>query len=543
MTLTFAHLVIAPILLPLATAALMLPLGEQRRPLKAAIAIVSTLATTGIALALLRFADAAAPDGGTSASVYLLANWPAPFGIVLVLDRLSALMLTLTSIVALAALVFSIARWHSAGLHFHALLQFLIAGLNGVFLTGDLFNLFVFFEVLLAASYGLVLHGSGVLRVKAGLHYIAVNLAASALFLVGVSLIYSAAGTLNMADLAARIPAVPESERMLIEAGAAILGIAFLVKAGMWPLCFWLPSTYSVVAPPVAAMFSIMTKVGIYVILRLWLLVFGADAGASASFGDGWLLIGGIATIVFGSVGVLASQDLARLASFNVLVSSGTLLAVIAAGSAAITGGALFYLVSSTLAISAFFLLIELIERGRIAGADVLAVTAEALGEEEEESEEPVGIAIPATMAILGVGFAACALLLAGLPPLAGFIAKFLMLTAMFQTAGPAAASPDATVWVLLAMLMLSGLAVMIAMMRAGIRVFWVPLESTVPTVRVLEMLPIVGLLSLAVALTVQAGPVARYMQATAESLHAPQGYVKDVLSTPRLERQPEGSP
>ena len=171
-----------------------------------------------------------------------------------------------------------------------------------------------------------------------------------------------------MADVAAKIPSVADSDRMLLEAGAAILGIAFFVKAGMWPLCFWLPSTYPVIAPPVAAMFSIMTKVGVYVILRLWLLLFGAEAGASAYFGHEWLLVGGIATVVFGCVGLLASQDLPRLASFNVIVSSGTLLAVIAVGSAAVTGGALLYLVSSTLTLSAFFLLIELIERGRSRG-------------------------------------------------------------------------------------------------------------------------------------------------------------------------------
>jgi multicomponent K+:H+ antiporter subunit D len=302
----------------------------------------------------------------------------------------------------------------------------------------------------------------------------------------------------------------------------------------------WLPNTYSVVTPPVAAMFSIMTKVGIYVILRIWLLLFGAEAGASASFGHEWLLIGGIATVIFGSIGLLASQDLARLASFNVIVSSGTLLAVIAIGSAAVTGGALFYLVSSTLAISAFFLLIELVERGRIPGADVLAVTAESFGDDEDEAVEPVGIAIPTTMAILGIGFACCALLLAVLPPLSGFIAKFLMLTAMFQSTEP---GTGATVWVLLALLLLSGLAAMYAMMRAGIRAFWVPLESTVPTVRFLEMLPIVGLLVLCVALTVQAGPVARFMQATADRLHAPATYTGEVLSAPRVERQQEGTP
>jgi len=537
-TLSFAHLIIAPILLPLATAALMLPIDERRRTLKGGIGIVSACASLAVALALLAQADAE-PTGTGSASTYLLGNWPAPFGIVLVVDRLSALMLALTGTVVLAGLVFSIARWHSAGSHFHSLVQFLLAGLNGVFLTGDLFNLFVFFEVLLAASYGLVLHGSGTLRVKAGLHYIAVNLTASSLFLIGVSLIYGSTGTLNMADLATRIASLAESERMLLEAGAAVLGMAFLVKAGMWPLCFWLPGTYTVVAPPVAAMFSIMTKVGIYVILRLWLLLFGAEAGASAYFGQGWLMIGGIATVGFGTIGLLASQDLARLASYNVLVSSGVLLAVIAAGSAAVTGGALFYLVSSTLAISAFFLLIELIERGRIAGADLLAVTAEAYGEDDQE-EEPVGIAIPATMAILAVGFAACVLLLAGLPPLTGFVAKFLMLHAMLGAGGEGAGT---TAWTLLILLLLSGLAVTIALMRAGIRVFWVPVESSVPTVRFLEMLPIVALLVLCIALTVKAEPVARFMQATAESLHAPQAYVTDVRSAPRAGQQKEGGP
>ena len=144
--------------------------------------------------------------------VYLLGNWPPPFAIVLVLDRLSALMLLLTALLALPALIFAMARWDRRGQHFHSLFQFLLMGLNGAFLTGDLFNLFVFFEVLLAASYGLALHGSGPLRVRAGLHYIAINLAASLLFLIGVSLIYGVTGTLNMADLAARVPLVPADE-------------------------------------------------------------------------------------------------------------------------------------------------------------------------------------------------------------------------------------------------------------------------------------------------------------------------------------------
>jgi multicomponent K+:H+ antiporter subunit D len=192
---------------------------------------------------------------------------------------------------------------------------------------------------------------------------------------------------------------------------------------------------------------------------------------------------------------------------------------------AAVTGGALFYLVSSTLAVCALFLLIELIERGRVAGADVLAVTADALAEGAEDPE-PVGVAIPTTMAILGGGFVACALLLAGLPPLTGFAAKVIMLAAMFHGGTP----PGAATWTLLALLMASGFAVMVGLMRAGIRVFWVPIESAVPSVRLLELGPVIGLLLLCGGLTVLAGPVAKFMQAAAESLHARQSYVRQVL-------------
>ena len=251
--------------------------------------VVVTFALACIAIALLRMSDAS-HTGITQ--VYRLGDWPAPFGIVLVLDRLSALMLLLTSILALAALVFSLARWHRAGAHFHPLFQFLLMGLNGAFLTGDLFNLFVFFELLLAASYGLLLHGSGLARVKAGLHYIVVNLVASLLFLIGVSLIYGVTGTLNMADLAARVPTIAADNRGLLEAGAGILAMAFLLKAGMWPLCFWLPTAYAAASPPVASIFAIMTKVGVYIVLRLSLLLFGEGAGASAGFGSELVVVG-----------------------------------------------------------------------------------------------------------------------------------------------------------------------------------------------------------------------------------------------------------
>lgn len=532
------HLIIVPVLLPLIVGASMLLLEEPRRRLKASLSLLSTLTLIGVAITLLQLAQ----DNGREIGVYLLGNWPAPFGIVLVLDRLSALMLLLSSILALASLLFSLARWHRAGPHFHPLFQFLLVGINGAFLTGDLFNLFVFFEVMLAASYGLVLHGSGTTRVKAGLHYIAVNLASSLLFLIGVALIYGVTGTLNMADLASRLPEVATADQALLRAGAAILGVAFLVKAGMWPLCFWLPTTYAAASAPAAAMFSIMSKVGIYVILRLWLLLFGAEAGSAAGFGGSWLFYGGLLTVGFGTIGALASQDMSRLAGYNVLVSSGTLLAVLGVTDMTITAGALFYLLSSTLAISAFFLLIELAERGRRAGADILAVTLEAFGETEEEpleAEEEVGIAIPATMAILGLSFVFCALLLAGLPPLSGFIGKFILLAAVLDSSGAGTVSLDA--WILLAAVILSGLAVVIAMTRAGIRTFWAPLGRSVPRVRLIEITPISLLLLLCVMLTVQAGPVMHYLQAAAEALHAPQSYIESVLSAPRAGQAAQG--
>src|SRR5690606_10767237 len=310
-----------------------------------------------------------------------------------------------------------------------ALFLLQLMGLNGAFLTGDLFNLFVFFEILLAASYGLLLHGSGTKRVKAGLHYVAINVATSLAFLVGVGLIYGVAGTLNMADLATIIPGTTGAELTLLQSGFAVLGIAFLVKAGMWPVGFWLVRTYAVAVPPAAALFAILSKVGIYALLRVYLLLFGGEAGWPTNFGEEWLLYGGIATIVYGTLGILAARTLSRVAGYCVLISSGTLLGTIGAGEGAVIGGALFYLVSSTLGISAFYLLLELVER-QDADASLRAV-AEPVFEDEYtgaravDDEDEIGVVIPASIALLGGGFIFCALLLAGLPPLSGFIAKF----------------------------------------------------------------------------------------------------------------------
>src|SRR5699024_2769035 len=235
-------------------------------------------------------------------------------------DRLAALMLLLTALLALAVMPYTLGRWRRMGVFFDPLVQLLLVGFNGAFLTADLFNLFVFFEVLLAASYGLALHGSGARRVGASLHYIVINLSASVLFLLGVSLIFGVTGSLNMAVLATLVPDLDAGTRLLFHAGAALLGMAFLIKAAIWPLGFWLPRTYSAATAPVAALFALMTKLGIYVLLRLSLLLFGAGAGAaSAHFGSSALLWLGIATLLTGAIGVAGARDLGKLAGYNVL--------------------------------------------------------------------------------------------------------------------------------------------------------------------------------------------------------------------------------
>lgn len=538
------HWLVAPVLLPLATAAAMLLLGDGRRQLKSVVNLLSTAAGLAIAVALL--VQVAGRDAPAAFGVYLPGNWPVPFGIVLVVDRLSALMAVLTGCVGLAALLFALARWQHAGVYFHMLFQLQLMGLYGAFLTADLFNLFVFFEVLLAASYGLLLHGGGGERVRAGLHYIAINLVASLLFLIGVAVLYGVTGTLNMADIAQKLPAVPESDRGLLHAGAAILAIAFLAKAGLWPLNFWLPPAYAAASAPAAAVFAILTKVGVYAVLRLWTLCFPPEAGASAGFGGQVLVWGGVITLAFGAVGMLASQRLDRLAGYAVIASSGTLVAAIGFGAPALGAGALFYLASSTLAACALFLLVELLERARQVevgppqlddGNDALPAFLDAeppRGVNLDDNEEALtGRAIPAALAFLGVAFTACALVTAGLPPLSGFVAKLTMLAALLELRTAAA-------WALFAALLVSGLFGAIALMRVGVRHFWTAQDRPAPRLRVIETLPIGGLLAATVALVLHAEGALAYARATADALQSPGLYIQAVMGARPVARLAE---
>lgn len=528
------HLNAVPIVLPLVTAAFLMLLGAKRRRTQSIVSILAALAGLVVALELLRRTNAS----GSIVSVYLAANWEAPFGIVLVSDRLSALMLVLVGVVGFCAALYAEAGWSRAGVHFHPLFQIALMGLNGAFLTGDLFNLFVFFEVLLAASYGLQLHGSGVSRVRSGLHYIAVNLLASSLFLIGLALLYGVIGSLSMADVAAKLPSITEKDRGILYAGSAILACAFLIKAAIWPLNSWLVPAYTASSAPVAALFALMTKVGIYVVVRLWTLLFSAEAGPSAHFGEPVLLLGGLATIAVGTVGLMGAIHLGRIASFSVIVSSGTVLTALGLGVPQMLAAGLFYMVSATLAVSALFILSELVERIGVDGRPQLKEVEVAPDEDtnlDDEEEPLVGRAFPVSIALLGMTFIACTLIVAGLPPLSGFIGKVSMLKAALG--GDAVGhinggSIRPAAWWIFALLLVSGLVATVSLSRAGIRHFWTSRVQLAVRVKPVEATAVVGLIVACVLLTVYAEGVLRYTSATAARLHSPRAYIEGVLST-----------
>ncbi len=530
------HVIILPIILPIVAGAIMLLLNERQRELKNRISITAAL---GIAISAIWLLVQVENPNTPDVFVYKLADWEAPFGIVLVADRLSALMVLVTAIIGTVALIYSTSRWAVLGPRFHSLLLLLLMGLSGAFLTGDLFNLYVFFEVLLAASYGLLLHSSGRRRVKAGLHYVAVNLAGSFFFLVGVGVIYALTGTLNMADLVVRMAELPADQVPLLKAGAAVLGVAFLVKSGAWPLNFWLPTTYSAAAAPVAASFSVMTKVGVYIILRLSHLLAGTD-GSFELFGASWLLFAGIGTILFATFGVLSTRHVPRIAGYATIISSGTILAIIGSGSEAVISAALYYLVGSTLGLAALFLLADQItrrERLEAAGHDVGPVFQDdyetALLSEFEGVE--LGADIPRGTALMASSFFLVTVLLVGLPPLSGFMAKFGILSgllAAWVAPGDAPlAGTQTAAWLLIALIVFSGFTMMLALVRSGIDTFWTNYEQAATmALRPAEAAAVLMLVLMAIGLAAFAGPALAYTDAASAYLAQPDAYVRAVL-------------
>ncbi|MDQ4061419.1 MAG: monovalent cation/H+ antiporter subunit D [Pseudomonadota bacterium] len=506
--------IITPIILP-AVVAPFLILALRHRPRgQRVVSVGATVLLLAVTIGLYVLAS----DG--VARPYLLGAWPAPFGIVLVLDRLSATMLLLTAVLALAVVLYASAGWDLRGRHFHVLFQFQLMGINGAFLTGDVFNLFVFFEVMLIASYGLLLHGGGPQRLTAGFHYVAINLVASTLFLFAVGLIYAVTGTLNMADLAVKVPQVAAADQALLRTGALLLFVVFAIKAALVPLHWWLPTAYSAASAPAVALFMIMTKVGAYSIMRLYTLVFGAGAGPLGDVAVPWIVPAALATLAIGALGTLGSRTLRDLVCFAVVWSMGSLLIAVGLFDAKGLTAALYYAIHSTLVGAALFLLVDLVVERRGRWADRLSASPPIARED-----------------LLAGLFFLAAIALAGLPPLSGFVGKLMILDA--TRGSPLAAW---TWWILLG----TSLVVIVALSRAGSVLFWKSravdgaADAEAPRSRRLPFTIVGSLIGSLALLTALAGPVTRHLEATAMQMLDTAGYVQAVLDLPMPVRTSE---
>lgn len=529
------HLLIAPVLIPAIIGPLMVLWMRHDLLQQRVFGVIASLLTLIVASQL----NIMASSG--EVFVYRLGNWRAPFGIVLMLDRLSALMLLLTGILAVFVQLYGIGSgWDRKGWHFHSLWLFQLMGINGAFLTGDAFNLFVFFEILLIASYGLMIHGGGPMRLRAGVQYISYNLAGSALFLAALGTLYAVTGTLNMADMAERVAMMPPEDTALLRTGAVLLMLVFAIKAAIVPLHFWLPSTYANAPGPVSALFAIMSKVGIYAIIRFFTLVFPSDTIVETLATD-LLLPAALITLTLGQLGVLGTRSLTRLASYAAIASIGTLVISIARfDTQGLTAG-LYYMIHSTLISAALFLVVDLIAARR--GGDIWLRLRPAIR----------------NTGLVSALFFLTAIAMVGLPPLSGFLGKLMILDATRD-------DPWMTwIW---AIILITSLLALVGFGRAGSILFWkshgldpepgndtdederpkpgpIPtkLETDEPIQDVddsaapwLAYLSVGSLLAGSVVLTLLAGPITGYLQDTAAQLTNPQLYHESVL------RQQEGA-
>jgi len=494
------HLPILPILIPLFAGAIMAMIPGDRLPLKRLISSLATFLQIPVAVGLLIGA-------GGGVLVYRLGDWPAPFGIILAVDRLSALMLFVASILAAAAWLYALRGDDRQGRGFHALFQFQIMGIFGAFLTGDLFNLFVFFEILLIASYALLLHGRTTERIRAGLHYVLLNIFGSSLFLIAVGALYAMTGTLNMADMALRIASAPPADAPLLGAAGTLLIIVFGLKAAVFPLYFWLPRAYAAAAAPVTALFAIMTKVGLYSILRVHTLIFGADAGDLSGLVHEALWVVALITLVAGCIGALGAASLERLVAYLVIVSVGTIAAGLALQTPEAIAATLYYLIHSTWIAGALFLL----------AGEFARMRGEVIG-----GRFVPGPPLPRPMLLGGLFFAA-AVSVAGMPPLSGFIGKLLLLSIV--------PTGWQTVFFYAAVLG-GGLLVITALGRAGSTLFW-RTDARLPGAvgcDAVRLSAAVLLLTAGVLLVILAQPLMDYLEAAAASLIDPKEYIRAVL-------------
>lgn len=506
------HLIIAPVVLPAMLAPFIIMVIRHHLDLQRVFSVAASVLLLGISFALM------GQSLGGEIQTYELGDWPAPFGIVLVLDRLSALMVLLTSVLALPIVLYAIGSgWDKRGRHFHALFHFQLMGVIGAFLTGDAFNLFVFFEVLLIASYGLMTHAGGTRRLRAGVQYVVYNLLGSTLFLFALGTLYAVTGTLNMADLAARVAEMPPEDTALLRVGAVLLLLVFAVKAALLPLHFWLPLSYANAPLPIAALFAIMTKVGAYSILRMYTLVFGPEVAVTQGLVGEWLLPAAMLTLAAGAIGILGSRDIGRLVAFAAISSMGTLLIAVGLFTPASTTAALYYMVHSTFATALMFLVADMVMERR--GPEITPRTP-----------------MPQSGLIASLFFVG-AIALAGMPPLSGFMGKLLVLQASWP------APERVAIW---AVVLIGSFVTIVGLARAGSLIFWKshaiaaepdpnpqdpPEIDTAPESSPgLTFSAAFALLAGLIALTIFAGPATEFASATAEQLFNPDHYINAVL-------------
>ncbi|RKF20382.1 monovalent cation/H+ antiporter subunit D [Alginatibacterium sediminis] len=486
------HLAILPIITPMLMGIILLfarlreNINDQR-----VIAICGQAIGLLISIVLLR---SVLLDGPI---VYQLGNWQQPYGIALYVDQLSALLVLLTSLVAFCAQAYSCAGEDKNGAFFHPLMMFQVAGISGAFLTADIFNLFVFFEILLMASYSLMIHGGGKNKVLANSHYVFLNLLGSSIFLIALGTIYAAFGTLSYADLSLKAQNIEGTQLLLAQAGIFLLFVVFALKSAMLPLHLWLAKTYSSTSAPVAALFAILTKVGLYCIWRIHGVVFGSGVDPLSAPVLQWLTPLALLTLALAAVGILGSKTLRQLASYLIIASVGSLLLVIAQHNPQASAAGFYYLIHSTLAGCAIFLLAGIVVRLRAKAQDRFVSTR----------------AMPSS-GLLSFLFLVIAIAMIGLPPLSGFIGKALLLKATM--------SSNWMVWSW-ALILISSFVSLIAMSRAASYLFWKasgePAEGDV--VHKLELIPLFVISMLLLALVVFANDVDGFTQSAAQQMHA----------------------
>jgi multicomponent Na+:H+ antiporter subunit D len=492
-------LVAVPILLPLLGAALCILAGRSRA-VQRAVSLTILTANVGIAIALLVEVDGSGP------LVAQAGGWEAPLGITLVADRLAAIMLTVGSVMLLAVLVYAIGQPGAERDHvgFQSVYLVLAAGVSASFLTGDLFNLFVSFEMMLTASYVLLTLGGRRDQVRAGMTYVVISLLASALFITALAFLYAATGTVNMADLAGKVADLPPGLRSGL---AVLLLVVFGIKAALFPFFFWLPDSYPTAPSPVTAVFAgLLTKVGVYAIIRTQTLLFPADSRPGTLL----LWLAGL-TMVIGILGAIAQSDVKRILSFNIVSHIGYMAMGLGLFTVAGLAATILYVVHHIVAKTTLFLTGGLIEH--VGGSSRLS----RLG------------GMVKTAPVVAVLFVVPALSLAGIPPLSGFVPKFALVDAGLEAGQPG----------IVAVSVLVSLLTLFSLMKIWSGAFWNPPEDEpdLPPYAVgrlggppLMVVPTAMLMLLGLGIAAAAGPLYALSQRAAADLLDPSGYVQAVL-------------